>query len=105
MIKDILNTIINELDVESQFKFVKFNKMMYNLLRNKCITYKKSTKIIERCYIKYLLNRGINVYTFALNPINVQPSGTVNLSRLNETTLVFDITKPFQFVKHDHLIH
>jgi hypothetical protein len=53
MIKDILNTIVNDLDVESSFKFVKLNKIMYNLLRNKCITYKKSTKIIERCYIKY----------------------------------------------------
>jgi hypothetical protein len=52
MIKDILNTIINELDVESQFKFVKLDKMMYNLLRNKCITYKKSAQMIERCYIK-----------------------------------------------------
>jgi hypothetical protein len=53
MIKDLLNIIVNELDVESSFKFVKLNKIMYILLRNKCIIYKKSTNIIKRCYIKY----------------------------------------------------
>ena len=52
MIKDILNIIIDDLDVESSFRFVKLNKMMYNLLRNKCITYKKSVQMIEKCYIK-----------------------------------------------------
>jgi hypothetical protein len=91
MIKDILNIIVNELDVESSFKFVKLNKIMYILLRNKCIIYKKSAQIIEKYYIKYLLNRGIIFYTFALKPENYQPSGTLNFSKVNEIKSVFFI--------------
>ena len=32
----------------------------------------------------------INVYSFALNPEEHQPSGTCNFSRIDTTTLVFD---------------
>lgn len=35
---------------------------------------------------------GIYVYSFALNPIEHQPSGTVNMSRIDNATLQFDTT-------------
>ena len=37
-------------------------------------------------------NTGIYVYSFALNPESHQPSGTVNMSRIDNATLLLDLT-------------
>lgn len=37
--------------------------------------------------------KGINVYSFALNPMDNQPSGTVNFSRIDHTTIELELRK------------
>jgi hypothetical protein len=48
------------------------------------------------------LNRGINVYSFALKPEEHQPSGTLNMSRID--TAVLQVT-PYQYVSGNILIY
>jgi hypothetical protein len=48
------------------------------------------------------LNRGINVYSFALKPEEHQPSGTLNMSRID--TAVLQVT-PYQNVTGSILIY
>ena len=54
----------------------------------------------------YQVANPINVYSFALQPEEHQPSGTCNFSRIDTTTLVYDSfktgtyptkTRPFNF--------
>jgi hypothetical protein len=48
------------------------------------------------------VNRGINVYSFALKPEEHQPSGTLNMSRID--TAVLQVS-PFQYVSGNILIY
>jgi hypothetical protein len=42
------------------------------------------------------MNKGINVYSFALKPEEHQPSGTLNMSRIDTAVLSVDV-KPYQY--------
>lgn len=42
-------------------------------------------------------SRGTNVYSFALHPEQHQPSGTCNLSRIDNTTLILDLYREIPF--------
>lgn len=44
-------------------------------------------------------NTGIYVYSFALNPEQHQPSGTVNMSRIDNATLILNLTTGTDSVK------
>jgi hypothetical protein len=52
-----------------------------------------STGQLTTAFQTYQVANPINVYSFALQPEEHQPSGTCNFSRIDTTTLVFDSFK------------
>ena len=44
---------------------------------------------------------GINCYSFALNPLNIQPSGTCNFTRINQFKIHFTLNSVFTSYAND----
>lgn len=61
-------------------RFKKYDGMYFNYLQ-------------PWAYHKNTPSDGINVYSFANNPEELQPSGTCNLSRIKSTKFLFDLSK------------
>ena len=91
MEKDILNTIICDLDTESLFRFTKISRYFHTLSVKKCEDSVNAVKIIEKYHQKYfknyLRNKGFYIYIFALGAENYIPSGTINFNRLSNFTI------------------
>lgn len=54
-------------------------------------------------YFKNSPTDGFNVYSFALKPLELQPSGTINLSRINDFSLKMSFTNNFLKLVNDHV--
>ena len=83
---DIVNTFVNPfstclLQLNGNDRFNQRNGTYFNLVQ----PFQHHTNVP--------LNRGINVYSFALKPEEHQPSGTLNMSRIDTAVLAVDTIK------------
>ncbi|RYE59576.1 MAG: hypothetical protein EOP48_00390 [Sphingobacteriales bacterium] len=49
-------------------------------------------------YLNHSINSGINFYSFSLNPLQHQPSGTCNLGRIDDFSINNKLTNEFELV-------
>jgi len=95
-IKNIVNTITNPILTSQLF----FNNMARNSQQNGGYY----DLYLPNVYHKVSPQRGINIYNFSLEPLQMQPSGTCNFSKLTDVRITMDID-PFCYTYCDNDIY
>jgi hypothetical protein len=118
---DIVNYIINTNNINSEFekniidnntfksdlnKLFSFQNILYNPFNNSTLSLNGSTLAsFSYRYFNYIqpynyynsaISVGLNIYSFSLNPTEIQPSGSCNFSRIPKVSLELNLINNFK---------